>query len=79
MAWIENGTVRENILFSETWDDTRYRAVLHQCDLLRDLSMLENGDLTQIGERGTIIAGKQGDLSILFFPKKNKPTAIFFY
>ncbi|CEP19654.1 hypothetical protein [Parasitella parasitica] len=45
-AWIEHGTLRENILFSEPWDDTRYRAVLHQCDLLRDLSMLENGDLT---------------------------------
>ncbi|KAI8874844.1 P-loop containing nucleoside triphosphate hydrolase protein, partial [Backusella circina FSU 941] len=56
VAWIENGTVRENILFSETWDDARYRAVLHQCDLLRDLSMLENGDLTQIGERGTMIS-----------------------
>ncbi|KAI8647165.1 ABC transporter type 1, transmembrane domain-containing protein [Parasitella parasitica] len=45
-AWIEHGTLRDNILFSEPWDDTRYRAVLHQCDLLRDLSMLDNGDLT---------------------------------
>ncbi|KAL9548576.1 hypothetical protein MBANPS3_005610 [Mucor bainieri] len=45
-AWIEHGTLRENILFSEPWDDTRYRAVLHQCDLLRDLSLLDNGDLT---------------------------------
>ncbi|KAI8978492.1 ABC transporter type 1, transmembrane domain-containing protein [Pilobolus umbonatus] len=51
--WIEHGTVRENILFSEPWDDARYRAVLHQCDLLRDLSLLENGDLTLIGERNS--------------------------
>ncbi|CEJ00296.1 hypothetical protein RMCBS344292_14357 [Rhizopus microsporus] len=38
-AWIEHTTVRENILFSESWDDARYRTVLHQCDLLRDLSL----------------------------------------
>jgi ABC-type transport system involved in cytochrome bd biosynthesis fused ATPase/permease subunit len=44
--WIEHGTVRENILFAESWDDSRYRAVLHQCDLLRDLSLFDNGDLT---------------------------------
>ncbi|KAG1469917.1 hypothetical protein G6F56_002980 [Rhizopus delemar] len=50
-AWIEHGTVRENILFSEPWDDSRYRTVLHQCDLLRDLSLFENGDLTIIGDK----------------------------
>ncbi|KAI9251586.1 hypothetical protein BY458DRAFT_444186 [Sporodiniella umbellata] len=48
-AWIEHGTVRENVLFSEPWDDNRYRTVLHQCDLLRDLSLFENGDLTTVG------------------------------
>ncbi|CAO3621386.1 unnamed protein product [Mucor hiemalis] len=51
-AWIEHGTIRENILFSESWDDTRYRAVLHQCDLLRDLSLFDNGDLTSTTDRG---------------------------
>ncbi|GAA5816352.1 hypothetical protein MFLAVUS_009880 [Mucor flavus] len=50
--WIEHGTIRENILFSEPWDDTRYRAVLHQCDLLRDLSLFDNGDLTCTSDRG---------------------------
>ncbi|KAG0194547.1 hypothetical protein DFQ28_009754 [Apophysomyces sp. BC1034] len=57
--WIECGTVRENILFSESWDDARYRAVLYQCDLLRDLSLLEDGDLTQIGERGFLLTESQ--------------------
>ncbi|KAI7874792.1 uncharacterized protein EV154DRAFT_430271 [Mucor mucedo] len=51
-AWIEHGSIRENILFSEPWDDTRYRAVLHQCDLLRDLSLFDNGDLTSTGDKG---------------------------
>lgn len=50
--WIEYGTIRENILFSESWDDTKYRAVLHQCDLLRDLSLFDNGDLTLTSDRG---------------------------
>lgn len=50
--WIQNNTVRENILFFEPWDDARYRAVLHQCELIRDLALLENGDLTLIGDRG---------------------------
>ncbi|RCI04069.1 hypothetical protein CU098_000751, partial [Rhizopus stolonifer] len=50
--WIEHGTIRENILFFEPWDDTRYRSVLHQCDLLRDLSLFDNGDLTLTTDRG---------------------------
>lgn len=57
-AWIEHGTIRENILFSEPWDDTRYRAVLHQCDLLRDLSLFDNGDLTATSDKGIAASGK---------------------
>lgn len=56
--WIEHGTIRENILFSEPWDDTRYRAVLHQCDLLRDLSLFDNGDLTCTSDQGISGSGK---------------------
>ncbi|KAI9486629.1 MAG: ABC transporter type 1, transmembrane domain-containing protein [Benjaminiella poitrasii] len=51
-AWIEHGTLRENILFSESWDDARYRTVLHQCDLLRDLALFDNGDLTLTTDKG---------------------------
>lgn len=65
-AWIEHGTIRENILFSEPWDDTRYRAVLHQCDLLRDLSLFDNGDLTSTSDKGISSSGK-----LFFFLKKN--------
>jgi ABC-type transport system involved in cytochrome bd biosynthesis fused ATPase/permease subunit len=58
-AWIEHGTIRENILFSEPWDDARYRAVLHQCDLLRDLALFDNGDLTSTTDRGIAASGKK--------------------
>ncbi|KAI7898810.1 uncharacterized protein BX663DRAFT_442359 [Cokeromyces recurvatus] len=51
-AWVTNGTLRENILFTEPWDDTRYRTVLYQCDLVRDLSLFSNGDLTLTRDKG---------------------------
>lgn len=63
-AWIENGTVRENITFLDPWDDARYRAVLYQCDLLRDLSFMENGDLTHIGDKGVPLTGKSKILAM---------------
>ncbi|CAO3590539.1 unnamed protein product [Absidia cylindrospora] len=56
VPWLESGTIRANILFWEQWDDVRYRSVLHQCDLIKDLSLLENGDLTQVGENGTVLS-----------------------
>ncbi|KAI8341301.1 ABC transporter type 1, transmembrane domain-containing protein [Chlamydoabsidia padenii] len=54
--WFETGTIRANILFWEQWDDIRYRSVLLQCNLIKDLSLLENGDLTQVGENGTTLS-----------------------
>lgn len=55
--WLETGTIRANILFWEQWDDIRYRSVLYQCNLIKDLSLLENGDLTQVGGNGTSLPG----------------------
>lgn len=59
VPWLETGTIRANILFWEPWDDVRYRSVLHQCDLIKVLSQLENGDLTQVGENGPVLSGKK--------------------
>ncbi|KAI8089911.1 uncharacterized protein BX664DRAFT_365696 [Halteromyces radiatus] len=56
IPWLETGTIRTNILFMEPWDDARYRSVLYQCDLIKDLSQLENGDLTTVGENGTTLS-----------------------
>jgi ABC-type bacteriocin/lantibiotic exporter with double-glycine peptidase domain len=57
--WLETGTIRANILFWEQWDDIRYRSVLYQCNLIKDLSLLENGDLTQVGDNGTPLPGNK--------------------
>lgn len=57
IPWLETGNIRNNILFWEPWNDARYRLVLHQCDLIRDLMGFENGDLTPIGENGQNLPG----------------------
>ncbi|XP_077251240.1 multidrug resistance-associated protein 14 [Tasmannia lanceolata] len=58
-AWIQTGTIQENILFGSPMDRQRYRDVLEKCSLLKDLEMLPFGDLTEIGERGVNLSGGQ--------------------
>ncbi|KAK3576574.1 hypothetical protein CHS0354_011251 [Potamilus streckersoni] len=58
-AWIQNATLRDNILFHKTVDKTKYRLVLDACALTSDLSMLPGRDKTEIGERGINISGGQ--------------------
>ncbi|XP_035543405.1 ABC transporter C family member 10-like [Juglans regia] len=58
-AWIQTGSIRENILFGSPMDPHRYQEVLRQCSLIKDLEMLPVGDLTEIGERGVTLSGGQ--------------------
>jgi ABC-type transport system involved in cytochrome bd biosynthesis fused ATPase/permease subunit len=51
-SWLLNATIRENILFGEPYDSNRYLNTLEACALIRDLKLLEGGDLTEIGEKG---------------------------
>jgi ABC-type transport system involved in cytochrome bd biosynthesis fused ATPase/permease subunit len=50
-AWIQNDTLRNNILFGRHWDDAKYQQVLDACALRPDLEILAAGDLTEIGEK----------------------------
>ncbi|MEW8547935.1 MAG: hypothetical protein AB2693_30890 [Candidatus Thiodiazotropha sp.] len=50
-AWIQNLTLRDNILFGKTMDHTKYQKVLSSCALLPDLEILPGGDMTEIGEK----------------------------
>ncbi|XP_059298851.1 ABC transporter C family member 10-like [Lycium ferocissimum] len=58
-AWIQTGTIRENILFGSPLDSQRYQQTLEKCSLLKDLELLPYGDLTEIGERGVNLSGGQ--------------------
>ena len=57
--WIFSGTVRDNILFGEPFDPKRYEKALEACDLTNDLQRFPDGDLTVVGERGTVLSGGQ--------------------
>ncbi|VAH42803.1 unnamed protein product [Triticum turgidum subsp. durum] len=58
-AWIQTGTVQENILFGSRMDSQRYQETLARCSLVKDLEMLPYGDDTEIGERGVNLSGGQ--------------------
>ena len=57
--WIESGTVEENITFGLPFDQGRYQQVLHACALERDIELLIDGDLTQVGPKGVTLSGGQ--------------------
>uniref|UniRef100_A0A8C5PJK7 Canalicular multispecific organic anion transporter 1 n=1 Tax=Leptobrachium leishanense TaxID=445787 RepID=A0A8C5PJK7_9ANUR len=58
-AWIQNDTLKNNILFGSQLDEERYKRVLEACALLPDLEMLPGGDLSEIGEKGINLSGGQ--------------------
>eukprot|EP01113_Clastostelium_recurvatum_P019276 TRINITY_DN2274_c2_g1_i3.p1 TRINITY_DN2274_c2_g1~~TRINITY_DN2274_c2_g1_i3.p1 ORF type:complete len:1681 (-),score=300.18 TRINITY_DN2274_c2_g1_i3:61-5103(-) len=58
-SWIQNATVRENILFGEDFNEVKYNRIVNACQLLSDFQQLPQGDLTEIGERGVNVSGGQ--------------------
>ncbi|KAJ3241023.1 hypothetical protein HDU81_002193 [Chytriomyces hyalinus] len=57
--WLLNATIRENILFGESYEESRYNRVIAACALQADLDTLESGDETNVGDRGTTLSGGQ--------------------
>jgi len=58
-AWIQNMTVKENILFGSQYNEERYKRVLSVCSLESDLETLPGGDQAEIGEKGINLSGGQ--------------------
>ncbi|XP_026871524.2 multidrug resistance-associated protein 1 isoform X1 [Electrophorus electricus] len=58
-AWIQNTTLRENIVFGQERRESWYHRVLEACALLPDLDVLPGGDATEIGEKGVNLSGGQ--------------------
>ncbi|XP_051858147.1 ATP-binding cassette sub-family C member Sur isoform X1 [Drosophila albomicans] len=57
--WLLNDTIRENILFGESFRPKRYDFVLNACALKPDIELMPTGDFTIIGERGINLSGGQ--------------------
>ncbi|KJZ79768.1 hypothetical protein HIM_00482 [Hirsutella minnesotensis 3608] len=58
-AWLQNETIKDNILFGSSMEEARYDRVLASCCLPEDLRELPLGDMTVVGENGTSLSGGQ--------------------
>lgn len=59
-AFINNASVRENILFlADDVDEDRYQESLRACCLNQDMKIFVDGDMTEVGEKGVTISGGQ--------------------
>lgn len=57
--FLQHASIRDNILFGLPYDAHRYRTTLYQCALNKDLTILPDGDRTEIGEKGISLSGGQ--------------------
>jgi ABC-type protease/lipase transport system fused ATPase/permease subunit len=57
--WLQNKTIRENIVFNSPFEKARYDRVIEACCLSPDLEELPSSDQTEVGQDGTVLSGGQ--------------------
>ncbi|KAJ2334834.1 hypothetical protein GGI00_001667, partial [Coemansia sp. RSA 2681] len=57
--WLMSTTIRENILFGLSYDESWYAKVVDACELQHDIDHLAGGDLTVVGNGGMALSGGQ--------------------
>jgi ABC-type multidrug transport system fused ATPase/permease subunit len=57
--WIINATVKDNILFGLPYDEERFNRAIYAACMEDDITILEGGVNTEIGERGINLSGGQ--------------------
>uniref|UniRef100_A0A667YWU7 ATP binding cassette subfamily C member 12 n=1 Tax=Myripristis murdjan TaxID=586833 RepID=A0A667YWU7_9TELE len=72
-AWIFHGTVQENILMGELFDEAKYDRVLNACSLKPDLDILPYGDQTEVG----IISSAKLNPSDMFLQRISMARAVY--
>lgn len=58
-AWILSGTIKENILFGQPYNESKFNYVVKTCSLETDFMILPNAENTILGERGVTLSGGQ--------------------
>ncbi|CAI9738034.1 resistance-associated 1-like isoform X1 [Octopus vulgaris] len=58
-AWIQNNTLKNNILFGKEYDQSMYDKVVEACALLADIDLLPDGSESEIGDKGVNLSGGQ--------------------
>ena len=70
-AWIQNSTLRDNILFGHDYNEERYNKVLHACALRPDIEVLPGGDQTEIGEKVLYLSNLATLRDLYMYPNFN--------
>lgn len=58
-AWIQNATLKDNVLFGLPFDGAKYDDAVKTCCLTADIEVLPAKDATEIGEKGINLSGQQ--------------------
>ncbi|KAK7822373.1 abc transporter c family member 7 [Quercus suber] len=58
-AWIQTGSIRDNVLFGKEMNKAYYEDVLEACALNQDIKIWQDRDLSVVGERGMNLSGGQ--------------------
>ena len=57
--WVFPGTIRENILFGLSYNESKYNKIIKACQLEKDFDNFPEHDLTRIGEHSATVSGGQ--------------------
>ncbi|KAK3191252.1 hypothetical protein K4F52_002842 [Lecanicillium sp. MT-2017a] len=58
-AWLQNHSIRDNIIAQNEYNPTKYMNVIHVCALNEDIAKLPAGDATLVGSAGGALSGGQ--------------------
>jgi ABC-type bacteriocin/lantibiotic exporter with double-glycine peptidase domain len=58
-SWCLSENIKDNIIFGEPIEADRYKEVIRCCGLEPDMKLLDEGDQTEIGEKGITLSGGQ--------------------
>ena len=59
VPWLQQATIRDNIVCCEAWDAVRFNAVVRACALELDLQQMPLGADTPVSEKGISLSGGQ--------------------